>query len=193
MIEIIWLAIIIVIVQISILECKEVSQRPVTTILSGGLMSTGEISSSSITIELENNLYALTAVFKKLKASNIIAKVIRTKLLSSPLLIPNNEKNVININSYLQVKGEIKFDDEKVCSVDTKKKSKNRSFPKGTSFIQLKTMHINGVRQFQMIKEENLSEINTKLNMKFLSLVGKNVLTKLKRLRRTFFRKINYN
>ena len=68
MIEIIWLAVIIAIVQcknpnlnlVSMFECKERSRRPVKTILSGGLVSTGEIKANSLTIELENNLYALT-------------------------------------------------------------------------------------------------------------------------------------
>jgi len=41
------------------LDSKERSQRPLNTILTGGLMSTGEISCSSLTIELEKNLYAL--------------------------------------------------------------------------------------------------------------------------------------
>jgi len=152
----------------------------VKTILSGGLTSTGEISSRSITIELEHNLYAFTAIFKKLKSSNIISKVIRTKVMSSPLLIPNNEKNVINVNSYLQVKGEIRFEDEKICTLKPKKKTR-RGFPTGTSFMQLKSLHINGVRQFQMIKEEDLSVINANLNKKFISLLesnsGNNTLT----------------
>ena len=47
----------------------------------------------------------------------------------------------------MQVKGEIKFDDEKACSVDPKKTSSYRKFPQGTSFIQLKTLNINGVKQ----------------------------------------------
>lgn len=42
------------------LQGKERSQRPVNTILSGGLVSTADITSNSVTIELENNLYALT-------------------------------------------------------------------------------------------------------------------------------------
>ena len=44
----------------SCLDCKERSQRPVKTMLSGGLMSSGQIASESITIELENNMYAIT-------------------------------------------------------------------------------------------------------------------------------------
>jgi len=136
-------------------------------------MSTGEISSSSITIELEHNLYALKALFKRLKSSNIIAKTIKTKAMKCPLFIPNNEKNIININAYLQVKGEIKFDDEKVCTLKPRKKP-NKYFPKGTSFLQLNALHINGVKQFRMIKEEDLNAVNQKLNKKFFDLLANN-------------------
>jgi hypothetical protein len=170
MIEVLWIAIIVLIVQISLFEAKERSHRPVKSILSGGLMSTGQIETKSITIELDNNLYALTARFKSLKSSNIIAETVRTKTLIAPLFIPNNDRNIININSYLEVRGEIKFEDEKVCTF----KPKKRGLAKGTSFIQLKSMQINGVKQFRTIKEENLSDINSKLNTKFFDLLSNN-------------------
>ena len=46
----------------------------------------------------------------------------------------------------MQVKGELRFEDSKACSVDTKKKT-FRNFPRGTSFLQLKAFNINGIKQ----------------------------------------------
>jgi hypothetical protein len=43
----------------------------------------------------------IQAIFKRLSASNIVSKLIQTNVLSTPLLIPNNEKNIINVITQL--------------------------------------------------------------------------------------------
>jgi len=70
------------------------------------------------------------------------------------------------------------------------KKKNRRGFPSGTSFIELKTFHINGVRQFQMIKEEDLTEINTKLNKKFINLLENNLKSNISSSEEVTFDKV---
>lgn len=38
-------------------------------------------------------------MFKRLRASNIVSKIVKTQILTTPLLIPNNDKNIINVMS----------------------------------------------------------------------------------------------
>jgi len=134
------------------------------------MICTGQISCEKVIVDLNNSLFALSAFINKLRSSNVIAKIISAKKLVNPLFIPNNERNIINVNSYIQVKGEIKFEEDKNCKINDKKPL-NRN--QGTSFFQLNSLVLNEVKQFQLINEINLSEVNLELNKIFIKFIGK--------------------
>lgn len=126
--------------------------RPRGVTQNGKLICVGDIQSESVGVTVGNDLVTEHAKFDSMDIDQIIATKASTSLLTTPLIIADNELNTIYINAQLKVKGEISYE---------KKQAKSAS-----SFIEIDNLVINNVKQFHSVKLENddINDLNIKLN-----------------------------
>lgn len=105
---------------------------------------------------LEMNLLTVSQLLSlRLVSNSIITSNIATDL----------DKRTLNVNSFLIVKGEVTY-------------NSSNSDEAQTSFIQLKSVEINNVKQWRSIVEYDLQEINSKINNQLIKVMTGNEDTK---------------
>ena len=126
--------------------------RPVGVTQNGKLICVGDIQSESVGVTVGNDLVTEHAEFDSMDIDQITATKASTSLLTTPLIIADNELNTLYINAQLKVKGEISYE---------KKQTQTAS-----SFIEIDNLVINNIKQFHSVKFESddINVLNIKLN-----------------------------
>lgn len=87
-------------------------------------------------------------------SNEILVNKLIARELKSSIIVSNNKQNALYINSFLKVTGQVRYE------------SGNDSKKKGSSFIQLshENLFINNVRQWKLISEYELNDVNSDFN-----------------------------
>lgn len=102
---------------------------------------------------MNKEFYSADAEMTNVESKDLLATKLKAKNLLTSILTANNKTNTLTINSFLKIKGEIKYE------------SGNASAEK-TSFIQLshESLFLNNVKQWKLLGEFELKDLNAKLN-----------------------------